>query len=971
MENMNLQQYRRPNDGQIPSYMSPLMTDEQYKIASEIEAQGYNYSEVAKEYNAQVQQQKSTNDRFFSQFDYTEQIGIDTLYKQGASLNAIQQAYSNAPKKLKAMFRGLGETTINDNREKEKLSQDGIGGALLQNGKTNATQLRTLLSIADHQQGLNNPEVKAKTIAMLNADLGTNIRIDENGKMYDMALDGITKIDLEPGVGDIVRNNAVTLLTSVIAGTKYIGGKVGETLGLRTLTDFYQMGLKNQMKHGAKFGLVTGTFGGLADLVFNADAYAAKHLYLNDEYKDVAQKIIDNPYDKRFENFAMNVAGDVIGGGLGPLAIRGVVEGVKKTSDISMAVANLPQSIVNKYQSLRGVASEISTKYGIMDKAARKVKRTIQPMSKTAEEMNENIANEILKRRQTEATKTLSKLEQTDAFLTESGWTKDELAQLNTLEKLILTNMSTKATAQPMIDQMSKLLGLDDIAKIKQQAKIIAQNQLDSVYELSNAVQNNTLSVTSLIKNMSEFAPNIRTLNNMTATKYNKTLVNLNPNTLGKNLKPALTALAKVNLNAAGGIKKFSHFDNPALDALTLKNTLDVVNATTGNFEANSIMRKTLAFGLNNQGKAFTAQQLQMNLENVGLDDYMKTIIDLEMNAERLKSTIPNLDELINNMKIDLAKYSDANPSLLTDFETMRASAIEANTVNQFFNRHTNLGKAYSKFATEDKSLTALPQLTKAVLTLAKEDNLPDLNLLSKAFGVEAKDLEHNLIKGLVDANIVRDASGKINFDSAKKILKSITDNEKLFVTPEGKALTKQLHNLIEYNQNFIDNVNSLYSKQASAPTSFLATSLGGRLQMFLVSRQWGLLSWLVARFTATDATVMKYTGQQASKMFASGKAVPNNIIKNFKENIGKIIAEPDKIKNVELTQDALMEMVKAGKMEPHEAVNTMKQYGALIDDLRTAHTAFAKAQGWDDRMLQIITNDESFNQYLLTGQLQ
>lgn len=971
MENIDLQQYRKPTDEQIPVDMNPLMTDEQYKVASEIRTQGYNYTEVAKEYNAQVQQQKTNNDRFFSQFNYNEHIGMQELYDNGMDIETIKDSYSKNPEKVKALLNQIGSNVIRTNQYKHELSQDNIGGALLQNGKTNATQLRTLLSLADHQQGLNNPEVKAKTIAMLNADLGTNIRIDENGKMYDMAFDGVTKIDLEPGIVDAIRNNAATLLTSVIAGTRYIGGKVGETLGLRTLTDFYRMGLKNQMKHGAKFGLITGTLGGLPDLLLNADAYATKYVYLNEEYRDVAQKIIDNPYDKRFENFGMNVAGDVIGGGLGPLAIRGVVEGIKKTSDVSMAVANLPQSIVNKYKSLRGVPQEISTKYGIMDQAIRKVKRTFQPMSKTAQEMNENIADEILKRRQTEATKTLSKLEQTDAFLVESGWTKDELAQLNTLEKLILTNMSTKATAQPMIDQMSKLLGLDDIAKIKQQAKIIAQNQLDSVYELSNAVQNNTLSVTSLIKNMSEFTPNIRTLNNATAKKYNKILVNLDPNILGKNLKPALTALTKANLNAAGGIKKFSHFDDPTLDALTLKNTLDVVNATTGNYEANSIMRRTLAFGLNNQGKVFTAQQLQMNLENVGLDDYIKTIIDLEMNAERLKSTVPNLDELINNMKIDLAKYNDTNPSLLTDFETMRASAIEANKVNQFFNRKSNLGKAYSKFAIEDKSLTALPQLTKAVLTLAKEDNLPDLNLLSKAFGIEAKDLEYNLIKGLVDANIVRDASGKINFDSAKNLLKNLTDNEKLFVTPEGKALTKQLHNLLEYNKNFIDNINNLYSKQSSAPTSFLATSLSGRLQMFLVSRQWGLLSWLVARFTATDTTVMKYTGQQASKMFISGKAVPNNIIKNFKENIGKIVAEPDKIKNVELTQDALMEMVKAGKMEPHEAVNTMRQYGALIDDLRTAHNAFAKAQGWDDRMLQTITNDESFNQYLLTGELQ
>lgn len=973
MEYLNLDQYRQPQyaDGKIPVDMGPLMTKEQYKVASDIKAQGYDYTEVAKAYNTEIDNQNNIKDTFYKQLNYNEHIGVQNLLDHGSSLNEIMDNFGKNPKQMKALLNELGSNIIEENKNKAELSQDGFTGATLQNGK-NASQIRTLLGMYDHRIGLSSPEQKLQAIQIINSELGTNIRLDENGKLFDMAIDGHTKIDLEPGIVSGIQNNAATIFSCAILAGRF-GAGIGQSLGLRILTDFYRLGLKIQMKTGAKLGLVSGTLGGMPDFLFEADGWVAKNVYLNEEYQGAAQKILDNPYDNRVKNLGINIAGDVVGGAAGPALIKGVATGINKTSDFSLAIANAPTHIKNKFNSIKdtaeNAAKSVNTEYGILNKAKRRAKRIFTPTTTVAEEMNTTIADSILTKNQNAATKTLSKIEQTDAFLKESGWSDAELKELTTLDKLILTNLSSKTTARPMIEQMSKTLGIDDAAIIKNNAKLIAQNQLDSVVEFSNAVQNNTLSPTSMINNINEFIPNIKLANNAVAKQYERQLVTIDPNKVG-NFKPAIVELTRLNTTKYGDIRHYSLFDKQ-MSANQLEDLKVNYNALGMDdyFAQNKLMRKTTYFGLNKLNKNLSQQEIQSNLENVGLDDYMRLIVDLELNADKLRTKVSNIDEITKAMRKDIMQYESTNNMLLDHMELIKQSANEAKKVMQFYSSDTNIGKQLSNFR-KNKDLNILPQLTESVLKLAKDNNLPNIQTLANAFKVNPKDLETNFINSLISKNITKDASGNIDLNSATNVVKSISNNKHLFTTPEAKYVANQIHKLADYNANFVSNINSLASKTESAHTSFLATSIGGRAQMFLVSRQWQLLGSLASKVIKSDSAIMDYTGVKASKLFTSGKANPNNIAANFKENLGKILSQPDNMTHIKITKDTLTKMVEQGRMQPNEAVKIMKQYGALIDDIKTATNAFIKAADFDEETLKLLQDDTILNNYLLTGQI-
>lgn len=978
MEDKFIETYRNKSK-EIPIDISPLMSEEQYNTAMDIQKQGYNYTAVAKEYNKALTQQKDKKQEFYNSRSYEEIVGIreftNKYTNNDEGFNLVLDSYNKDKDKATKVFTELGIAAIQRNDLQAKQSKDGFTGAIVQ-GNKNASQLRTLLGLYNHRIGLNTPEKRMQAIQLLNAELGTSINLDENGKFFTLGIDGQTKIDLEPGIMSAIQNNSVTILSSAIFAGR-LGAGIGQTLGLRTLTDFYRLGLGAQVKAGAKVGVVSGVLGGLPDLIAGADGQATKNIYLAEEYQNVAQKILDNPYEERLKNFGLNVAGDVIGGAVGPVAIKGIATGINKTSDLSLAIAKAPQHIKDKFRSVKDTTKNVinesskNDEYGLLNQAKRKVKRMTQSMSTTATDMNATIADDIITKNQTEATKTLSKLEQTDAFLKESGWSTEELSKLTPLEKLILTNLSTKTTAQPILDQMTQILGLDDLAIVKQHGKLIAQNQLDSIIELSNAVQNNTLSPSSLLNNINEFIPNIRLANNALAKQYESQLVTLNPEVLG-NFKPAIIKLVEFNSGLKGGIKNYSLFDAPMSEQtlLDIKQKRSAVNFDSY-FEQNKFMRATTYFGHSNIGKQLTEMDKLSNLENVGLDDYMKLLVDFEVNADKLRSKVPDIDNIIEKMKIDIAKYSEANPLLLEHLEVMKQSALEAKKLMHFYNNNTNIGKNFIKFK-NNADLNLLPSVTKSVLTMYKSGEVPDLHTLASAFKIPAKDLEYNFIQNLVNTNIIRDANGKITFDSIGNIMKNISETKDLFVTKEGKYLANQIYKLAQYNSNFINNLNSLTAKDGKfGSTSFLATSMAGRAQMFLVSRQWKLLTDLTGRVLKTDAAVMRYTANKTSKLFTSDSAIPKNITSNFNENIAKIVAEPEKAQHINLTISTLQKMVNEGKMSPEKAITLMKQYGALIDDIKTARQAMLNMNQFDEQTMKLLQDDEVLNKFLLTGTLE
>lgn len=969
---------KQPNvNNTIPLDITPSMTPEQRQTALDLEAQGYDYTKTARAYNEQITKEADTRNSFYDSLSYNQRLGVAQAIKDGANEDNILNAFQTN-KQTAQIFEKLGSDLKQKNDMLFEQSQDGFLGATTKAGR-NASQLRTLAAMAEKQYGLDTPEKKLAFAKMVNEDLGEDIKLDENGRMFTLGADGNTKIDIEPGFVSTIQTNAATLLSGVIAGTSYITKAAGERLGLKILTDFYRQGIKNRMIAGSKFGLYTGIMGGLPDLLFNADNVVANYIYLDKEYQKSGQKILSSNYDNRFKEFGKNVAFDTIGSAVLPEVFRGAAKSVEGLSNVSRTAAdiltNFPDRVKNSFVKGKGLFNNTDKQldeYGLKETIKRKVKRTIQPMSKNAEELNETIADTILAKRKAKANVTMNKLEQTEAFLKESGWSTEDLNSLSKLDKLILTNMGNKATADSMIEQMSWLIGLDDIAKVRKQGEIIARTQLDSIIEFSNAVQNADLSITNILSNLGDFGQQTKNVMNAIAKKYETSILSMSPLKLGENLKPALIKLAKINsiydVNAQSvGLNKYSLFDEGKTGD-EFSNLLEAYGLTSSSKAQNKLIRRTLKYGLDNQKTALTAQNLQTNIDNVSLDDFLKTLVDLEQNKNKLtQAGVKNIDSLIENMRFQLAEQTDAFPNILMDYVTINKAATEAKKIGMLFSNNTAIGKIFNNVRAA-QTLDVLPQLTDAAISLSARGESPNLSLLAKAAGITPEDLELNFLRELTHKKIAYDANKEISFDHVKNIVKAFANNINKFETKAGKYVAKQLTDMINYNANFLENLGKLHSRQKSHPTAFLAKSLQGRLQMFFVSRQWLIGMNLMNRLMSTDATVMKYTASKAANLLATGRAKPTISIQRFKDNLGKILAEPKKQENINIAKQAMTDMVNNNQMTDKEAVDLMKRFGNLISEVQTAENQLAKVNGYEgaDDILLMNMTDKELNDYLL-----